>query len=349
MIYIIMLVGVLLGILADKKDRNIYYILIILVLGLFVGLRAPIVGDDTKTYYQFFSYTKRGIFSPNIEYGFSAVSYILLKLFNDSKPLFIIYSVVTNVFFITRLRMFRNKYGFTKLLILYLILFYPLSCNIMRQCLAISIVFWATKYLEKGKNVKFAILTLIATSFHLSAILSLVYIPISLLIYDDNISKRKRSYLIIGTVLVFPVMFFSISRALFGRYAHFFYEKNNSLGFMNITRLLLILAGAVISREIFKKNDKSNKVSSINENRLVLISSVIGVMLYFMGYFKTSMMRIGYFFGVFEMLYIVLVCSYGRGRQIMKLLYGAMVIFLFVASARGGWSELAEYSTWIGQ
>src|SRR5690606_17087680 len=55
---------------------------------------------------------------------------------------------------------------------------YFMSFNILRQCVALSIVFFGVRYLTLGLNRKFILTCLVATAFHYSAIISLLFLVI---------------------------------------------------------------------------------------------------------------------------------------------------------------------------
>lgn len=348
-IYVVFVLGVLLALAAQKSNKRIYVALLICLLSLFVGLRHPSVGIDTHIYYDMFSYLKHGTFSPNLEYGFSALSYLILRVAggNIYAP-FVVYAFITNALIISRLWSLRKDYDFSLSILLYMILLYPSSCNIMRQYVAIAIVFWATKYLDKNQITRFLICILIATSIHLSAAIAVVYIV--LYMQEDRIGATK-----IGTKIIIIMMIPIVIVAayyIFSNYMYYFSNKNSNVGLFNIVRLLFLLITAVLSKPLF--SSKKGNPSAVNTNQavayrnfafnnIIVKAYIIAIGFYFLGYMNTTMMRIGLYFGLYEILYISLACKKGGARQISTVIYAVCILYYFVVNSLSGWSGLGNY------
>lgn len=351
-IYIVFICVALLAIIAKKSNRTVYVCGIILILSLFVGLRDISIGDDTETYYQMFLYLRYGIFSPNYEYGFSLISYFILKLFNDIHAPFIVFSFITNTLIICRLWEIRNRYSFVSSIVLYMILYYPSCCNIMRQYLAIAIIFWGLRFLEKDKLKIYLLIVLLSISIHTSAAVAIFYI----FIYEINTkreNKRKtKMYIVLGLVCV-PILAIA-AYYVFGHYAYYFLNNNNSVGLFNFIRIMYVLIGMVLSYSVFSQVDTlqikfRNRIqkNQVSLNKIILISYSVGVLLYFLGYYKTTIMRIGIYFGINEILFIPLIVKNGRGKQVMSLLYWVLIILYFIINVKSGWSELGDYVSFL--
>ena len=161
--------------------------------------------------------------------------------------------------------------------------------------------------------------------------------------------KDKRNVFVI--MLMLPAIVYALLY-LFTNYGYYFSLKNNDVGIFNFIRILFVGISYVLSRDIFKKNreyliNRTNTYMDFQYNRIVMFSYIIAIAFYFLGYVKTTIMRVGLYFGFFEVLFIALVCKRGRGRQISMLLYSIFVIFYFVTNSITGWSGLADYSSWL--
>lgn len=88
---------------------------------------------------------------------------------------------------------------------LYYLALYNISLNIMRQCIAVSIVFWATSYLFEEKYAKFAVIVLLGVGFHSSAIMGFLFWPMYL--FAGRAQGGKESGQIIrGCLFLFTVL-----------------------------------------------------------------------------------------------------------------------------------------------
>ena len=70
MLYAVFCLAYVLSYLAEKRKRKKYAILLIALLGCFVGLRARTVGIDTDMYYSIFQNLERGIFQLTLKENF---------------------------------------------------------------------------------------------------------------------------------------------------------------------------------------------------------------------------------------------------------------------------------------
>lgn len=347
MIYIVFGITIMLSYLANKRNKRIYLFLIILVLSLFVGLRGYEVGDDTQTYVQILQNLKNNHWSPNVEVGFSLLSYLLLKMVPSVTFVLVVFSFLTNLFFVARLWTFREKYSFPLMISLYLLLFYPQTCNIVRQYLVIAAIFWGTTLLEKRKYVWFVIVLLISSTIHTSSVIGVVYIPL-FVVFDKRLSNVKRRNILIVACALMPVLVYAYFAVANRYFLHYLSASNNSFGLMNIMRMLLVIVAVALSPQIFsiEYEDDMTNCSSLFcplNSKIILISTVLGIILYFGGYYQTTLIRIGYFFGVFEIPFVAKVVKEGRGKQVMAFAYTLIFAVYFIIQVKSGWSELGNY------
>ena len=347
MIYLVFFISIILAILAEKRKKLIYLIFLVIVMSLFIGLRGYDIGDDTRTYYEIFQYTANGVISPNIEYGFWLVSYLLLQIIPNATFVFTVFSFIINTCFVYRLWTMRERYSFHLMLIIYLLLFYPQTCNIMRQYIAISVIFLATLLLEKKRYRSFIIINLLMFTIHKSAIMGIFYIPIFMFM-DSQISKRKKKNAIIISMIALPIVLCFLIR-IFGMYSGYLIQANNSIGVMNLVRLLMIFLTIFSSPKTFIPQNKKyyingNVVMKKNEfTKEMVFSTAFGVSLYFLGYYTTTLTRLGYYFGVYEIAFIAKAIKKGRYHQVISLGYFLILSYYFYIQIQTGWSELANY------
>ena len=257
-IYIVFVLGFFLSWIAKRSDKRIYVFILIILLGLFVGLRNQSVGDDTATYYSMFSYLRHGVFSPNYEYGFSLISFLILRIFNGyiHAP-FIVFGLLTNLLIINRLWSLRKDFDFCLSVLLYMIYIYPSSCNLLRQYISLAIVFWSLRFLDKRQNLKFCFAVLIATAIHISAAVSIIYLYIYMKQDLYETENRKRNEIILGFI-TFPVIAF-VGYYVLKNYSSYFEVRNNSIGLFNVLRIFFILISVYISKSLFVKDEHNQR------------------------------------------------------------------------------------------
>lgn len=150
----------------QKKLSNKKMILwiLILVLSILSGFRGYDVGTDTKHYTRIFNFIYYGGTS-SLEFGFVYSTEFLMNIFKDVQYLFFIYAFFTNAFIIHRLWDFKNVASFSFMCFLYIGIFFPESMNILRQYLALAIVFWGTRYLDRMQYLKYSFIVVFSAFF----------------------------------------------------------------------------------------------------------------------------------------------------------------------------------------
>lgn len=118
-------------------------------------------------------------------------------------------------------------------LIIYVGLFYLISCSIIRQAIAVSICLYAYKYIKAKSFFRYFLLVVLATLFHYSAFISLVIYPI----YHHG---KFKLVLALSIVMVFLRTFLFMILESYGLYADYLSRLNDISGGA-ITRLFYIL------------------------------------------------------------------------------------------------------------
>lgn len=163
-------------------------------LSLLAAYRADTIGTDVMVYvkpiFKLACSTTNLFFlintKANTEIGFLLLNWVVTRFTsNFSVYLFIIEYLIMIFFAIGLYRMKNEKISIYIGMMLFCFLFYNRTLNIVRQMLAVSIIFMNLKDLFEDKKLKFAITILIASIFHSSAILML---PI---VYLNNIKSKK--------------------------------------------------------------------------------------------------------------------------------------------------------------
>lgn len=177
----------------DKNRRlnNLLLILLFLILVLQDGLRFEI-GTDWKPYYSYFNdcLVKD---EEGFEIGYKLSNVLIRSITKEYNIYLIIYAIIFySIIFYT----IKNQSidPFLSILVLYYITLPYLGMN--RQFIAIAICVFSVKYVLRKENKQFIIIIIIASCFHISALLFTVS-------YWLNRSFRIRTYwIIIGLVFI---------------------------------------------------------------------------------------------------------------------------------------------------
>lgn len=193
-LYLLIFVG-LISILNSPIQKALSFLAVLLLILLAV-FRDPKVGTDTPVYLDFFDnalYLKYHL-EDFKEFGFYYFFY-LLRSITDERIWFLFF---VSVFTYVPLMFFLKKTSINVAasLFLYIILgFYTQSFNLLRQSIAMSFVLLALYYLSCKSYRKSILFYLIASQFHITAILLIIIYPVSL-IKKININFARISLLI---------------------------------------------------------------------------------------------------------------------------------------------------------
>ena len=138
------------------------------------------VGSDFFNYANLYRYSQLGL-DPivQVEYSYLFISRFLGEMGFNFQAIIALYCILTYTFIYMGLKQISHDKEFLGVVIFFVyIVFYFPSLSIMRQSLAISIVFWGTyRFLHNEKYLKFLITVGVAYLFHISSLLYILCIP----------------------------------------------------------------------------------------------------------------------------------------------------------------------------
>lgn len=173
------------------------WLVTLVLMTVILGLRYR-VGTDYMNYIHIFELYKSGAKPIGVEIGYELLNKIILFFGLNFWGVFFISSAITNYFV---LKTFHEKsYNFfLSVYILFGIGFIFFQTNGIRQALAISLIFYGTKYLIDKNFKKYLLFCLLASLFHISA---LIMIPV----YWFSRIKLKKFIVIL--ILLIGLIFF---------------------------------------------------------------------------------------------------------------------------------------------
>ncbi len=286
---------------AEKKNSRILLIIAILISGIAVGMRFNI-GIDTPKYAEWvITLGNRSSFQEALQWtdherSFVFLSYFTYKITGSYRLLFLVYAIATAGFFLTGLWNFRKEVDIVPSLLYYIVfLQWNSMCNIMRQSLAMAIIFWGFQFIRDRKTIKYILSVLLATVFHTSAIVSIV-----LLFWGENNSKigiamRKCKLFIALGLLFLPRVIITIMTLISNRYNYLIKTKT---GFGFIVNVVIIIALYYYVQKNKKRNDRTQYLIfqiTVLASIFVISDYTIGEAARFREYFNTIyILALGY-------------------------------------------------------
>lgn len=319
---------------AERKDKKSYLIFCAVILSLFCGFRGIGTGVDTENYYNFMSYVRSRGISFGSDIGFSAISYFLMGIFKNPYYPLLVYAIVTNFLIVLRLWDFREEASLCLMLLIYVTMQYPYTFNIVRQYLAISIIFWGTRYIETGKYFKYILLNIVAAMIHTSAILcfSILFVTVG-----NNTKNNKTKILGYGLSIVFVFAGVFLLNDNVVKYSKYFVTSDATVYGMVILKFLCLVL-VLVSNKMFTNREFS--VSTNGElrsmRRQISILYSVGLLLSALGMWFTFMNRIGFYFMSFEMPFWGQTVRAKVNNKIYKVIIGVIIIYVLLSTYIAG-------------
>ncbi|WP_322008016.1 EpsG family protein [Clostridium butyricum] len=319
-----------------KKNSigKILYIIGILIPSILAGLRDYSVGTDVKFYgvpmfesaigYSNFN----NYLSSNSEAVFSEPLYNLMNFIISrftSNPFWILFfiSLIINTFIFLGWYKCKNKTNLYFGMFVFYFTYYNMSLNMMRQCISMSIIFYAFNFISEKKVKKYYVLVLIAIGFHTSSIIAIIFYPFCWIINKNLVRKYSKIInpiiiLSVGLciIFIFPITRYLVSIGLI-RENYMNYLSGDLFGssfsfkafVMGIFEIIIVLLPYKYIKQEYSKY-----------NHIVLIS-IIGFIFNQLTFISNYINRISFYF-LFIRLYLYGIIPYlFKNKKIKYYLY----------------------------
>lgn len=186
------------------ENRSLYFYFLSIILVVVSSIRYG-VGTDYETYkkaFEEFYCQGKNPYWLNFEWGFIMLNKGVALISDNIQSLLALSAIITMAFFVKTYRDNSNDQLFSLFLFVTLY-FYATSFNIVRQSIALAIVFWGTKDLMYKKPKSYFMKVVVASLFHTSA---LIMIPF----YFVGVREVKfKLYLFGGICAMVSIFFYS--------------------------------------------------------------------------------------------------------------------------------------------
>lgn len=350
---IIFLLSISIGSIYQKKilksskvfsfSNRIAMILVIFFPVLIASIRYEVGTDFFNYYFYFFTIRNYSIF--DILFNEADPLYGILNkfadlFFGDAWGIFFLSSFFTLFITLKALEHYRKVISISFALLIYYCLFYGLTLNIVRQMIAVAIVFYCYIYIIEKQPFKYIIGLLIASLFHIS---SLFLLPLYFLKNSTGFKYKQILFLMIiltSPIYVYLVTIFMLNLEI-SKFAtsYSFDFSTGGIGF------LIWILPTLIPIFIFKK-----RALSIEPKYEPLFSIyLLQIPLSYLGYFSVHASRMAYYSSIVEVVLIPLIirCLPNRSNKILVAVYFVfwyIFKFIFQFFINGG-AEIFPYKT----
>lgn len=207
--------------------------------------------------------------------------------------------------------------------------------NMMKQCIAISIIVWGLRYVHEQKILKYVLVVFFATFFHPTAF---VAIGIYFLWTAPKTFFSFKKICIIGMAIVAILIFPTILQMLGGRWESYIQYQGEISNKVFYLEVLLLFAFVLLRKKLISLDFRNN---------LLIAIFFIGVILEFVGFYSPYIKRIALYYTFPQYLLIAqLPMLAKRNKIVVEIGVFAYIIGLFILNYYIlGNSEIFPYQT----
>lgn len=329
--------SVLLANRAKKTGGKGYLLAIILILSFVCGCRSMTVGIDTNSYYILFKsivLTGKNTYYYGMEKGFEFFCCTVLALVPSTQFLFFLTALITFTFVICRLWEFHEIAEFDWMVACFLVSFYTFLLSGIRQGVAVAIVFWGTRFLEKKKYVWYVICVILAGTFHKTAVLACLSFLWELRFWGQ-LSKKNRYFLALCVLAMPAAAYFLMQNYTVEQYSKFISVSFGKrilvecgFGILSLIAFAFDDRGVVRHRHkvFLNKNHLDSRASLQQRIATVKVYYAVGVLIQLSGYISSSFARSGLYWYWFESVFMGMMVKSKKNQRIFRVMF-----FLFLA------------------
>jgi len=263
----------------------------------------------------------------NSEIGFKIVVKIL-SFIGNNELIFFFFALMTIVFVADTLLKEYVEYDITISYFMFLFVYFSNSFNIMRQTLAVAIVFWGMRKIYNGKFIEYFIIIICATMIHFTAI---VAIPIYFLWNKRKSRTIKNKFFIpffcvVGVMVLFWRQILGVVQKLGSPFIakYLIYLENNNARNRDFYVKVLFFLSIFLLYNVTKIKDEKMK--------LFLQMGSINLLIATTGFYITFFKRLGLYY---EMPAIILVGAINKlfeskSRVLINVFLEFLIILYFI-------------------
>lgn len=321
----------------NKIARNIMIVISLLIPTIISGIRYGI-GTD------YFSYKDIFFVINNTDMTFFQLIQIyepghilickIIGLFNASfQWVFLIYAIATIIFAYKAIQKQKENIPIFYTILFYLLIFFPLSYNGMRESLAVAMIFYGFTCLKEDSfNFKKAIIiNLIAITIHYAALIVMPFI----IFWNLLKNNKKREVIIISIYIIIVLIMYIFAifipedidiDSMFYKFTRYFLnieEVNIGIGLIAI-RMPIIIILILCAKRLKEENKDINMYIAIY---------IISIILMHLGYLNIYLNRFANYFSIIEAILIptfIKIPKEFKYQLLAKVILIAYIVFQFI-------------------
>lgn len=319
--FLILFLGIVL-----YKNKELYLSCVFGVFFILSAFRSVNVGNDTIDYKILFdelSYQPIANFSWRYEKGYLIYNRFLHYFSDNPQILFIVSALIICLGYMLFIKRY-SEIPWLSVYLFFMLRYFDLSMNVLRQSLAMVILFFGFYLLSENKKIIYFILTVIfASFFHKTAIIFLIMI----LVKKIKTEKSFYTLLGIGTAVFFVAfdMLFQYFLNFFPTYAYYL-DSSYMDGSTKVATVLNILVNLAILLFIFFNNYEKTKI-----NQWMFRAITLGLAISIISIRFSLLDRVSDFFTVYAIVLLPnVLINKGKNLNLNVFLYYILLLSFFV-------------------
>ena len=301
------------------STKDIYCYIISILMFIMIGCRSIQIGIDTSHYkeiYDNYSYMAFiEIFElENVEIGYSVLNIIIAKVFGNFQWLLLVSAAIYIIPVTILIKKYSQKPWLSYLLFI-CFGFFTFAMSTIRQSIAMGIIMLAFIFIEKRKVLWYILCILLASTFHISA---LIFLP-AYWITKVKINQTTTVLFIISAFILFLAKDYIFS--ILNQLARISYDTVDTGG--NNQYIFILMT--IILCYIYKTFREKKEINQLLQYMLMITAAI-----YPITQFNPSVMRLYLYYYIFMILLIPNFLSSIRETEIRFLGYVGYILIAFL-------------------
>ena len=322
---------------------------VFLALAVPVALRAETVGFDTHEYveyYRYFLQVGNLNFRDNMEPLYELFVRIA-ALAGNPHVVFILAALATIFFMMAGLWWLRDQLDLGLVMFFYLCFFYLQTFNVVRQCFAVAILFFAFRFISERKFILYVLFVYLAYLMHSAAIIGLLLYPMG----SEKLSMKTKKLLCLLAALavlitispyLVPLLKEVTKISVFAAYGQHISDAHSRIGSSWLLRAVIIF-GAILLSDSFRTKEGTRSTA--------LFATAISLPFLIVNYLIPPIGRAGAYFSIFNVITFASFAGRKTEKPFLPKMENALIVAFalvtFLMSLYSDGMELIPYSTFF--
>ena len=267
-----------------NKNKIVRRFSIILVIGIPSILYAFRYGIGTDYFRYVLAFQRLQVigFDSRYEWGYVLINLIVGKLNGNVQVVFLLTSIIMMTFIYCAVRYYAKTLSVGIAMFSYMMMYYQMSYNAVRQSVAMAICLYSIKYIHDRKLLKFSFLVLLASGFHTTALLLFPFYFFYKILGEKNKKGVRFLFYMIMSIGVLNIG--NILRPMFNRipslnyYSSYLDSSTSDFSIGLFSRFIpFLLMGLYLYDHTWKRDEKFILIISLYSIGLILkLTGLVG-------------------------------------------------------------------------